>query len=126
LRAYLLSILADYALTPDYALSFDIYKQFVYNIFVIRSFACKETERLFQGIKSRKLPQDIQARAAVKLAQLDAAVTVEDLRLPPSNRLEALSGKRYCQWSIRINDQWRVCFKFDTDGAHEVDITDYH
>ncbi len=107
-------------------LNIDTYKQFVYNIFVIRSFACKETENLFQGMKSRKLPQDIQARASVKLAQLDAAVTVEDLRLPPSNRLEALSGKRSGQWSIRINDQWRICFRFDADGAHEVEITDYH
>ena len=101
-------------------------KQFVYTVFVIRSFACKETERLFQGIKSRKLPQDIQERAVIKLAQLDAVVTVEDLRLPPSNRLEALSGKRVGQWSIRINNQWRICFRFDADGAHDVEITDYH
>ncbi len=72
---------------------------------MIQSFACKETERLFQGMRSRKLPHDIQARAFIKLTQLDAAVTVEDLRLPPSNRLEVLSGKRKGQWSIRINDQ---------------------
>ena len=93
---------------------------------VIRSFACKETERLFQGMRSRKLAQDIQVRAVIRLAQIDAAVTVEDLRLPPSNRLEALSGKRAGQWSIRINDQWRICFRFEADGAHDVEITDYH
>ena len=77
-------------------------------------------------MRSRKLPQDIQERAVVKLAQLDAAVTVEDLRLPPSNHLEALSGKRVGHWSIRINNQWRICFRFDADGAHDVEITDYH
>ncbi|MDD5435683.1 MAG: type II toxin-antitoxin system RelE/ParE family toxin [Nitrospira sp.] len=104
----------------------DYYKQFVYNCNVIRSFACKETERLFQGFKSLKLPQDIQKRAVIRLAQLDAAVKIDDLRLPPSNRLEALSGKLSGQWSIRINDQWRICFRFDIDGAHEVEITDYH
>ncbi len=93
---------------------------------VIRSFACRETERLFQGIRSRKLPPDIQERAFIRLAQLDAAVNINDLRLPPSNRLEGRSGKRKGQWSIRINDQWRICFKFDADGAHEVEITDYH
>jgi len=93
---------------------------------MIRSFTCKETEKLFQGIRSRKLPLTIQARAVVKLAQLDAAVTVDDLRLPPSNRLEVLSGKKAAQWSIRINDQWRICFRFDADGAHDVEIADYH
>ncbi|MFZ6007218.1 MAG: type II toxin-antitoxin system RelE/ParE family toxin [Nitrospirota bacterium] len=93
---------------------------------MIRSFACKETERLFKGMRSRKLPHDIQERAFIKLAQLDAAVIVDDLRLPPSNRLEALSGKRKGQWSIRINNQWRICFRFGADGAYEVEITDYH
>lgn len=77
-------------------------------------------------MRSRKLPYDIQQRAVIRLAQLDAAVTIEDMRLPLSNRLEALSGKRQGQWSIRINDQWRICFRFDVDGAHEVEITDYH
>lgn len=105
---------------------FDRYKQFVYTVSVIWSFACKETEKLFQGLISQKLPKDIQARAFVKLAQLDAAVTTDDLRLPPSNRLEALSGRRKGQWSIRINDQWRICFRFTVEGAHEVEITDYH
>ncbi len=93
---------------------------------MIRSVACKETEKLFRGMRSRKLAQDIQERAVIRLAQIDAAVTIEDLRLPPSNRLEALSGKRAGQWSIRINDQWRICFRFEADGAHDVEITDYH
>lgn len=104
----------------------DICKQIVYINIVIRSFACKETEGLFQGLKSHRLPQDIQARAAIRLAQLEAAVKVDDLRLPPSNRLEALSGKRAGQWSIRINEQWRICFSFDADGIHDVEIADYH
>ena len=72
------------------------------------------------------MPQDIQERAFIRLAQLDAAVTLDDLRLPPSNRLETLSRERKGQWSIRINDQWRICFRFDADGAHDVEITDYH
>jgi len=93
---------------------------------MIQSFFCKETERLFHGTRSRKLPLTIQARAVVRLEQLDAATSIEDLRLPPSNHLEMLGGKRQGQWSIRINDQWRICFKFDADGAHNVEITDYH
>lgn len=106
--------------------SFDRCKQIVYTWSVIRTFKCKETEGLFHGRKSQKLPQDIQGRAVIRLTQLNAAVRVEDLRLPPSNRLEALSGKRAGQWSIRINNQWRICFKFDKEGAYDVEITDYH
>lgn len=93
---------------------------------MIRSFSCKETEKLFHGVRSRKLPQDIQERAVTRLAQIDAAVKLEDLRLPPSNHLEPLEGERAGQWSIRINKQWRICFRFETDGAHDVEITDYH
>jgi proteic killer suppression protein len=93
---------------------------------MIRSFKCKETEKLSQGIRSRKLPPEIQQRAVIRLAQLEAAVTVEDLRLPPSNRLEALGGRRKGQWSIRINEQWRICFGFDNEGAYHVEIEDYH
>ena len=91
---------------------------------MIRSFADKETERIYIGKRSRRLPQDIQERAHRRLTQLDAAVTVDDLRLPPSNRLEALGGDREGQWSIRINDQWRICFRFDVEGAYDVEITD--
>ena len=72
------------------------------------------------------MPHDTQARAFLRLVQLDAAVTVEDLRLPPSKRLEALSGKGQGQWSIRINEQWRTCFRVEADGPHDVEITDYH
>jgi toxin HigB-1 len=77
---------------------------------MIRSFKCKETERIWQGQSSRKFPGDIQDRALRKLRQLDAAATVEDLRNPPGNRLETLKRDRAGQMSIRINDQWRICF----------------
>jgi proteic killer suppression protein len=93
---------------------------------VIRSFASAETERFFTTGKSRRLPPEIRTRAAMRLTQLDAATTVNDLRLPPSNRLEALKHDRKGQWSIRINDQWRVCFRFERGDAFEVEITDYH
>jgi proteic killer suppression protein len=95
-------------------------------LFVIRSFASAETERFFATGKSRRLPPEILARAAVRLTQLDAATTINDLRLPPSNRLEALKHDRKGQWSIRINDQWRVCFRFERGDAFDVEITDYH
>lgn len=90
---------------------------------MIKSFACRETEKLFHREPSRKVPRDIQSRA---LMQIDAAVGIEDLRLPPSNRLERLKGKRKGQWSIRINDQWRVCFRFEQSDAFDVEIADYH
>ena len=93
---------------------------------MIRSFRSAETARLWQGQSSRKLPTDIQDRALRKLRQLDAAMTLDDLRLPPSNRLEALKGVRKGQCSIRINDQWRICFRFDEGDAYDVEITDYH
>ena len=93
---------------------------------MIRSFASAETERFFATGKSRRLPPEILARAAVRLTQLDAATTINDLRLPPSNRLEALKHDRKGQWSIRINDQWRVCFRFEHGDAFDVEITDYH
>lgn len=101
-------------------------KQFVYNCTVIESFANTETERLFATGKSRRLPPDILRRAVMRLTQLDAATVVEDMRQPPSNRLEVLSGNRAGQWSIRINDQWRVCFRFERGNGFEVEIVDYH
>jgi proteic killer suppression protein len=79
---------------------------------MIRSFASTETEQFYTTGKSRRFPPDILKRAAMRLIQLDAAVRIEDLRLPPSNRLEALTRDRTGQWSIRINKQWRVCFIF--------------
>lgn len=93
---------------------------------MIESFASAETERLFATGKSRRLPPDILRRAVMRLTQLDAATVVEDLRQPPSNRLEALRGQRAGQWSIRINDQWRVCFRFERGNAFDVEIVDYH
>ena len=93
---------------------------------MIRSFRCKETERLWQGISSRRLPRDIQDRALRKLRQLNAALTLDDLRNPPSNRLEILKGDRQGQMSIRINDRWRICFDWREGEAHRVEIVDYH
>ena len=93
---------------------------------MIRSFKSKETERIWQGQSSRKFPGDIQHRALRKLRQLDAATTIEDLRDPPGNRLEALKGDRAGQMSIRINDQWRICFRWSKGDAEDVEITDYH
>lgn len=93
---------------------------------MIESFANAETERLFATGKSRRLPPEILRRAVMRLTQLDAATVVDDLRHPPSNRLEALSGSRNGQWSVRINDQWRVCFRFERGTAFEVEIVDYH
>lgn len=93
---------------------------------MIRSFADAETEQFFASGKSRRLPRDILKRAAMRLKQLDAATRIEDLRLPPSNRLEALKGEFAGQYSIRINDQWRVCFRFHNGAAYHVRILDYH
>jgi proteic killer suppression protein len=93
---------------------------------MIRSFADDETERFYTSGKSRRLPPNIHRRAAMRLTQLDAATSIEDLRLPPSNRLEALKHDRSGQWSIRINQQWRVCFRFERGDAFNVEIVDYH
>lgn len=93
---------------------------------MIRTFADAETERFWATGKSRRLPSDIHKRAAMRLQQLHAAVRVEDLRMPPSNRLEALHRDRAGQHSIRVNDQWRVCFRFEDGDAFEVEIVDYH
>jgi proteic killer suppression protein len=93
---------------------------------VIRSFADRKTERLFAGETSRRLPQDIVRRAVGRLQHLHLATRVEDLRKPPSNCLETLKGDRAGQWSIRINGQWRVCFRFEGGDAFDVEIVDYH
>ncbi|MBC8019324.1 MAG: type II toxin-antitoxin system RelE/ParE family toxin, partial [Verrucomicrobia bacterium] len=89
---------------------------------MIISFANKETEKLFATGKSKKLPAEIIARSIMRLTQLDNAREVMDLLIPPSNRLEALSGDRAGQWSIRINDQWRICFVFVNGEATGVEI----
>ena len=93
---------------------------------MIKSFNDSETERLFATGKSRRMPPEILRRALMRLTQLDAATCVEDLRLPPSNRLEALAHDRTGQWSIRINAQWRICFRFADGAAFNVEIVDYH
>jgi toxin HigB-1 len=93
---------------------------------MIQTFATAETESFFTTGKSRRLPTEILKRVAMRLNQLHAATRVEDLRLPPSNQLEKLSGDRAGQWSIRINDQWRVCFRFEGEHAFDVEIADYH
>ncbi len=93
---------------------------------MIRSFADKETEKIFGRKFSRKLPNEIQRIARRKLEVLDAAESLNDLRLPPSNRLEKLKGNRVHQHSIRINDKWRICFEWRERDAFEVEIVDYH
>lgn len=93
---------------------------------MIRSFADAETERFYASGKSRRLPTEIRARAARRLTQQNAATCLEDLRLPPSNQLEALKGNRKGQSSIRINDRWRICFRFKKADAFDVEIVDYH
>jgi proteic killer suppression protein len=93
---------------------------------MIRSFKCKDTERIWQGHASRRFPGDIHLRALRKLRQLDAARAMADLRNPPGNRLELLKGNRAGQMSIRINEQWRVCFRWVDHDALDVEIVDYH
>ncbi len=93
---------------------------------MIRSFKDKETERVFQRQFSRRLPQDIQRSALRRLTFLHAARELNDLLIPPSNQLESLSGDRKGQHSIRINDQWRICFEWIDRDAYEVEIVDYH
>ena len=93
---------------------------------MIQSFADDETELIWQGRRSRKLPADIQGIALRKLRLLHAARALQDPRVPPGNRLEGLKGKRAGQWSIRINDQWRICFVWEEGGPRNVGIVDYH
>lgn len=93
---------------------------------MIRSYASKETKDFFENRKSRTIPANIQRVALRKLAQLHAVTELNHLSVPPGNRLEALRGNMKGQHSIRINDQWRVCFHWKTDGAHDVQIIDYH
>ncbi len=93
---------------------------------MIVSFHDNETEKVWQGVFSRKLPHDIQQVARRKLRMLNNARRVDDLHIPPQNRLEKLSRDREGQWSIRINDQWRVCFVWDEGTASRVEICDYH
>lgn len=93
---------------------------------MIIGFTSKETERIWQGEVSRKLPREIQQVALRKLFMLDKAQALNDLRIPPANRLEALKDDRKGQHSIRINDQWRICFVWTNNGPDAVEIVDYH
>jgi len=93
---------------------------------MIKSFCGKETELAYNEQFSRKLPKEIQQRALRKLQMLDAAGDLKDLKIPPANQLEALKGDRLGQWSIRVNPQWRICFRWEAGNAHDVEIVDYH
>lgn len=93
---------------------------------MIKSFKDKETEKVYQRERSKKLPGDIQQTALRKLRMINNAQNINDLRIPPANRLERLSGERVGQYSIRINEQWRICFTWHGSDAYDVEITDYH
>jgi proteic killer suppression protein len=93
---------------------------------MIRTWANSEIEEIWNGNFVRKFPPDMQRTAKRKLVHINSAQVLEDLRIPPGNRLEKLSGKREGCWSIRINDQWRICFKWEDGNAFEVEIVDYH
>lgn len=93
---------------------------------MIASFDCKKTERLWLRARSHGLPSTIESVALRKLAQLHVSRSLTDLRVPPGNRLEALKGAQQDRHSIRINDQWRLCFRWQGEDAHEVEIVDYH
>ena len=93
---------------------------------MIKGFANRDTQRLFSREPVRRLPADLFRTMLRKLVALDAADALEDLRVPPGNRLEKLKGRRSGQYSIRINDQWRVCFGWKDGNAHDVEIVDYH
>ncbi|MBA4393654.1 MAG: plasmid maintenance system killer [Desulfobacca sp.] len=93
---------------------------------MIKSFKDKETEKVYSREGSNKLPRDIQQVALRKLRMLNNVKSLNDLKVPPANRLEKMKGNREGQLSIRINDQWRICFKWKNGDAHEVEITDYH
>ena len=92
---------------------------------MIKSFRCSDTQALFETGKSQRF-QSIVKVATRKLTQLDAAATLEFLRSPPGNKLEALKGNRKGQHSIRVNDQWRICFRWTTNGPEQIEIVDYH
>jgi proteic killer suppression protein len=93
---------------------------------MIKSFKDREAERIYERRFSRKLPHDIQGIALRKMRMINNASSINDLRIPPANRLEKLDDDRAGQHSIRINDQWRICFKWKDGDAYDVEITDYH
>jgi len=97
-----------------------------YTVGVIRTFADKHTQQIYRTGKSKRLPADVIARAVRRLEFIELAVNLDDLKVPPSNRLHALKGNRSGQHSISINDQWRICFRWENGDAYDVEITDYH
>lgn len=96
------------------------------SVWVIKSFADKRTAALFSGIVPKGFPADLARRAKAKLEQVDAAASLEFLRVPPGNRLESLRGDRAGQFSIRVSDQWRICFRWHGGDALDVEFVDYH
>jgi len=113
-------------ITVSVNLTLDVNNEVRYYLVMIKTFRDKETEKIFNRHFSKKFPPDIQHQARRKLVMLDAAPELNALRIPPGNRLEALKGNRKGQHSIRINDQWRVCFKWKEGNSYDVEITDYH
>lgn len=97
-----------------------------YSLIMIKSFADRQTQELYVSGKSKRFPPDVSKRAARKLEYVDLATRLEDLRIPPGNRLHALEGDREGQYSISINDQWRICFRFVDGDAYDVEVCDYH
>ena len=97
-----------------------------YNMPVIKSFKDKHTEQVYVTGRSKRLPADILQRARRRLEYVDLATCLDDLKTPPGNRLHALSRERAGQHAIAINDQWRICFRFEQSDAYDVEITDYH
>lgn len=93
---------------------------------MIKTFADTRTQELYESGKSKRIPPEVRGRALRKLEYLDLATSVNDLKVPPSNRLHKLQGDRAGQYSISVNDQWRICFRFEAGDAYDVEITDYH
>ena len=119
-------ILASSALQQPRLITLDVTVILRYYLTMIKTFADKEAEKIFNRQRSRKLPESIQRKGRMKLEILDAAEAVEDLRIPPGNRLEKLTVDREGQHSIRINQQWRICFRWKNGDAYDVEIVDYH
>jgi toxin HigB-1 len=109
-----------------YRITLDVKRHALYNQKVIETFRDEETQKIFRRQFSRKLPPPIQQVGLRKLRMLNNAYTMADLRIPPSNHLEKLTGDRAGQYSIRINDQWRICFEWRNNTAYNDEITDYH
>jgi len=104
----------------------DAWRVALYNKVVIKTFKDDLTQKIYQRQPSRKLPHELQQVALRKLRMINNATSINDLRVPPANRLEKLGGDRVGQWSIRINDQWRICFEWQKSDAYNIEIVDYH